>query len=434
MHDPRRRLRAGVAALTLVVLTSTLVACVRNPGPNPTTGDWLHTRGNQIVDVHGDPVWLTGANWFGFNTSERVFHGLWQGNLEGITRSMAERGINIVRVPVSTQLLLEWKDGTTITPNVNLSVNPDLAGLDNLEVFDRFLALAQRYGLKVMLDVHSAEADNAGHIYPVWFKGAITTERFYEAWEWVTARYRTNDTVVAMDVKNEPHGGAGQSPRAKWDGSTDPDNWKHACQTAGRRILAINPNVLILCEGVEIYPRDGSSWDGGEFDTTWWGANLRGVRDHPIDLGTQQDQLVYSPHDYGPSVFQQPWFDGDWDKETLTRDAWDPNWLFIHRQQLAPVLIGEWGGFMDGGATQRWMTALRDLIVEHRLHHTFWAINPNSGDTGGLLTDDWATWDEAKYELLRPALWQHEGRFVSLDHEVPLGNATVGTTVTEVYR
>src|SRR5687767_5143992 len=198
----RARARAGLATLALGVLMSTLVACVPNPGPNPGTGDWLHTRGNQIVDVHGDPVWLTGANWFGFNTSERVFHGLWQGSLDGITRSMAERGVNIVRVPVSAQLLLEWKDGTTSTPNVNLSVNPDLAGLDNLEVFDRFLALAQRYGLKVMLDVHSAEADNAGHIYPVWFKGAITTERFYEACEWVTARYRTNDTVVAMDIKN----------------------------------------------------------------------------------------------------------------------------------------------------------------------------------------------------------------------------------------
>jgi hypothetical protein len=88
---------------------------------------------------------------------------------------------------------------------------------------------------------------------------------------------------------------------------------------------------------------------------------------------------------------------------------------------------------MDGGETQRWMTALRDLIVEQRLHHTFWAVNPNSGDTGGLLNNDWATWDEAKYNLLKPALWQHQGKFVSLDHEVPLGNATVGTTVTAVY-
>jgi hypothetical protein len=64
------------------------------------------------------------------------------------------------------------------------------------------------------------------------------------------------------------------------------------------------------------------------------------------------------------------------------------------------------------------MTALRDLIVQHRIHQTFWCINPNSGDTGGLLLDDWKSWDEQKYALLKPALWQHGGKFVSLDHEV----------------
>ena len=30
---------------------------------------------------------------------------------------------------------------------------------------------------------------------------------------------------------------------------------------------------------------------------------------YPIDLGKHQDKLVYSPHDYGPTVYQQPWFE-----------------------------------------------------------------------------------------------------------------------------
>ena len=64
-------------------------------------------------------------------------------------------------------------------------------------------------------------------------------------------------------------------------------------------------------------------------------------------------------------------------------------------------------------------------IVENGLHQTFWCINPNSGDTGGLLLDDWRTWDETKYALLKPALWQHSGKFVSLDHQVRLGGAGV---------
>ena len=158
------------------------------------------------------------------------------------------------------------------------------------------------------------------------------------------------------------------------------------------------------------------------------------MRDFPINLGANQDQLVYSPHDYGPLVFEQPWFQGTWDRTTLERDVWDPNWLYLHKENIAPLLIGEWGGFMDGGRNEKWMIALRDLIVDRRLSHTFWVLNPNSGDTGGLLNYDWTTWDEPKYALLKPSLWQDGGKFVGLDHQVPLGGAgsTTGKSVSDV--
>jgi endoglucanase len=406
--------------------------------------DWLHVQGNQIVDEAGNPVWLTGTNWFGFNASERVFHGLWSGNITEITKSMADRGINIVRVPISTQLLLEWKAGTFGTVNVNTFANPELLGLNSLQVFDYFLGLCQQFGIKVMIDVHSAEADNSGHIHPVWWKGSITTELFYQGWEWITTRYRSNDTVVAMDIKNEPHGTPNQPPRAKWDNTADQDNFKTVCETAGRRILAINPNVLILCEGIEVYPREGETWSSPNTDPdltpnyyyNWWGGNLRGARQFPINLGANQDQLVYSPHDYGPLVFDQPWFQKPFDKASLTTDVWGPNWLYLHTEGTAPLLIGEWGGRLGQDARQdKWMFALRDLIAEHRLHQTFWVLNPNSGDTGGLLLDDWKTWDETKYAMLKPALWQHQGKFVSLDHQVKLGGSasTTGISLGERY-
>ncbi|MBT8227416.1 MAG: cellulase family glycosylhydrolase [Dactylosporangium sp.] len=392
--------------------------------------DWLHTEGNKIVDGAGNPVWLTGANWFGFNASERVFHGLWSGNINEITMGMADRGINIVRVPISTELLLEWKAGTFATVNVNTYVNPELTGMNSLEIFDYWLELCEQYGLKVLLDVHSAEADNSGHVAPMWYRDSITPELFYQGWEWIAARYQDNDTIVAFDLENEPHGKVAENPRAKWDASTDVDNWKHAAQTAAQRILAINPNVLVLVEGIEIYPRSGASWSStveSDYHFNWWGGNLRGVADHPIDLGANADQLVYSPHDYGPLVWEQPWFAGSFDKTTLTDDVWRPNWLYIHEGGTAPLLIGEWGGRLGQDDRQdQWMTALRDLIAEYGLHQTFWCLNPNSGDTGGLLLDDWVTWDEEKYELLKGALWQYDGMFVGLDHQVPLGG--VGST------
>ncbi|MEW2476932.1 cellulase family glycosylhydrolase [Micromonospora gifhornensis] len=448
----RRKIQAvATAAAVLLGLAAAAPAATAAPTADAVTSaavpanDWLRTDGNKIVDEAGNQVWLTGANWFGFNATERVFHGLWSANIENITRQMAQRGINIVRVPISTQLLLEWKAGQAIRPNVNTYVNPELEGMNNLQVFDYWLQLCEKYGLKVMLDVHSAEADNSGHTYPVWWKGTVTSELFYQGWEWVTTRYRTNDTIVAMDIKNEPHGTPNDPQRAKWDSSTDQDNFKYACETAGKRILAINPNLLILCEGIEVYPRPGATWNSPNTNPdrspnyfyNWWGGNLRGVAEHPVNLGAHQDQLVYSPHDYGPLVFEQPWFAGDFDKESLTNDVWRPNWFYIHEQNIAPLLIGEWGGRLGQDARQdRWMAALRDLMIDNGIHHTFWCLNPNSGDTGGLLLDDWTSWDETKYnQMLKPALWQHNGKFVGLDHQVRLGGAgaTTGISLAERY-
>lgn len=387
--------------------------------------DWLHVEGNKIVDMQGHQVWLTGANWFGFNATERTLHGLWSVNLESTVQSIAERGINLLRVPISTELLHEWSQGQTSIPNVNTAENADLVGKSDLYIFDKFLEMSKKYGIKVMLDVHSALADNSGHLYPMWYKGSLDSEVFYQSWEWVTERYADDDTIIAMDIENEPHGQPwGGTEFAKWDDSTDVNNWKYACETASNRILAINPNMLVMCEGIESYPIDGVTWtssDKLDYHNNWWGGNLRGVRDYPIDLGENQDQLVYSPHDYGPLVYLQPWFYEGFSKETLYEDVWKDNWMFIHEENIAPLLIGEWGGFMDGADNEKWMLAIRDLIIENKLHHTFWCINPNSGDTGGLLENDWLTWDEEKYALFEPSLWKTpEGKYIGLDHVVPI--------------
>jgi endoglucanase len=37
----------------------------------------------------------------------------------------------------------------------------------------------------------------------------------------------------------------------------------------------------------------------------------------------------------------------------------------------------------------------------------FWSLNPNSGDTGGLLLEDWITPDYVKLNALAPILDQH---------------------------
>ena len=73
-------------------------------------------------------------------------------------------------------------------------------------------------------------------------------------------------------------------------------------------------------------------------------------------------------------------------------------------------------------------------MIDKHIHHTFWCFNENSGDTGGLVYDDFGKWDEEKYEFVKPALWQTEGgQFIGLDHQIKLGQAGNGISLSDYY-
>ncbi len=394
--------------------------------------DWLHTDGNKILDKDGKQVWLTGVNWFGYNTGTNTFDGLWNSQLAPTVKSIADHGFNLIRVPISAELILQWKAGEYPKANYNNAYNPVLNDLNSLQIFDYFLKLAEENGMKVMPDIHSAETNASGHNVNLWYTEKISVDKFYEALEWMAERYRNNDTIIAYDLKNEPHGKPNEGKNAAiWNDSKDANNWKYVAETAAAKILAKNPNVLIMVEGTEIYPKnskgDYSSTDEKDYYFNWWGGNLRAVKDYPIDLGKYKDKLVYSPHDYGPTVYEQPWFKSDYTFDSLMKDCWQDNWFYIHKNNTAPLLIGEWGGFMKE-PNLKWMTYMRQLIKQNHLNHTFWCFNANSGDTGGLVLDDFRTWDTEKYNFVKEVLWQQGGKFVGLDHQIKLGANGINLT------
>lgn len=407
-----------------------------NPSSDParnTEGvagdDWLTTEGSHIVDMNGTEVWLTGCNWFGYNTGTNIFDGVWNCNLKDTLKSIADHGFNVLRVPMSAELLLQWKNGEYPRANYNNAYNEELNSMNSLEIFDYVLSLCEQNGMKIIIDIHCAKTDAAGHNHPVWYNGNITEDDFVEALSWCAERYKNNDTIIGYDLKNEPHGKASETPHAIWNDSDSPDNWKKVAERAGNAVLDANPHALIIIEGIQIYPKDiktnnfVSTNDDDDYYNTWWGANLMAVKDYPIDFGSPErnKQIIYSPHDYGPRVYEQPWFQGGFTYDSLMKDAWYDYWLYIQEEGIAPIFVGEWGGFMEGD-NLKWMEYFRQLIAEKHLHHTFWCFNANSGDTGGLVKDDFKTWDEEKYNFVKEVLWQTEdGEFIGLDHAVPLG-------------
>ena len=405
-----------------------------NPDPARNTkgvagDDWLTTIDSHIVDKDGKEVWLTGCNWFGYNTGTNMFDGVWNCNLKDSLKAIADRGFNVLRVPMSSELLLQWKRGEYPSANYNNAYNTELNSMNSLEIFDYVLSLCEQNGMKVIIDIHTVKTDASGHNHPVWYREDMTEDDFIDSLSWTAERYKNNDTIIGYDLKNEPHGKAAENSHAIWNNSKDKDNWKRVAERAGNAVLDKNPNALIIIEGIQIYPRDikannfVSKDDDNDYYNTWWGANLMGVKDYPIDFGSPErnKQIVYSPHDYGPRVYEQPWFKGGFTYESLYKDAWHDYWLYIAEEDIAPIFVGEWGGFMEGD-NLKWMEYFRQLIAEKHLHHTFWCFNANSGDTGGLVKDDFKTWDEEKYNLVKPVLWQTEdGKFIGLDHAVPLG-------------
>ena len=391
--------------------------------------DWLTTDGDRIVDQNGTEVWLTGCNWFGYNTGSNIFDGVWACNMRQALESIADHGFNLLRIPMSAELLLQWKNGEYPQANFNQAYNAELQSMNSLEIFDYALDICAANGIKVMIDIHSLPTDAMGHMLPMWYTDSFTVDDYYEALDWLSERYANNDTIIAYDLKNEPHGAASETEHAIWNDSEDANNWRCVAETAGNIILDNNPHALIMIEGIQIYPIDPiannfTSTNDEDYYNSWWGGNLRAVADYPIDFGSPERnaQIVYSPHDYGPAVYAQPWFEGGFTYESLYEDYWHDAWLYIDEEEIAPLLIGEWGGFMTGD-NLTWMTYMRQLIAEYHLNHTFWCFNANSGDTGGLVIDDFVTWDEDKYEFVREVLWQdQDGNFIGLDHAVALGD------------
>ena len=88
--------------------------------------DWLHAVGSRLYDKDGNEVWLTGANWFGFNCNEACPHYLWSADADDCLTEIADRGINIIRFPISTELIVSWMNGKP-NPVNSFSANADPA-------------------------------------------------------------------------------------------------------------------------------------------------------------------------------------------------------------------------------------------------------------------------------------------------------------------
>ncbi len=399
-----RRRFAVIAAAALAVSVVAVAPSVPPPAMAAGSGYW-HTSGRQILDSNNQAVRIAGINWFGFETANYVVHGLWSRDYKSMLDQIKATGYNTIRLPYSDDI---FKSGTMPNSINFYQMNTDLQGLNSLQIMDKLVGYGGSIGLKFILDRHRPDSSQQSAL---WYTSSVSESTWINDMVALANRYKGNSAVIGIDLHNEPH------DPACWGCGDATKDWAMAATKAGNAILAANSSLLIFVEGIQTY--NGTSG--------WWGGNLMGVKDHPITLNVA-NRVVYSAHDYATSVADQTWFH-DPSFPSNMAGIWGTRWGYIFDQNIAPVWIGEFGTTLQSSIDQTW---LKTLVAYMRTgtdsyQWTFWCWNPDSGDTNGILLNDWTTVDTVKDAYLSSIKF-------SLSGPNPTPSATVPPTATPTVR
>jgi len=136
-----------------------------------------------------------------------------------MTHFVKDDGMNIFRLPVSWQFLLDNKLGGTLDPS-------------NFGKYDKLMQDCLDTGAYCMLDVHNFARYDGGIIG----QGGPSDEIFVDLWHQLAAKYAKDDRVV-FGIMNEPH-------------DLDIDIWAQTCQKAVTEIRNTGANSqMILLPG-----------------------------------------------------------------------------------------------------------------------------------------------------------------------------------------
>jgi endoglucanase len=315
----------------------------------------LHFKGQEID--------IKGVSWFGYETNFRLMHGLWKHDVKFFIDILKSNEFNAIRLPLSIDLM-KHHFYDIVTENAD----PQLRGKTNQEVFDYLFDICKKNGIMILLDVHTLDVQD---ISELWYNDRFSEEDVHQALNVLVARYKDYPNFLGIDLKNEPHG------RTTWCSGDYNTDFRLATI---RFIERLNNNFpgypfLYFVNGID------------------WSYNFNNVRGDCI-VPISQERIVYSPHIYGPTIKR------DLNMNYL-RETWDHIFGFLVDDQRN-VSVGEWGSFYRTDEDKKFLNTFADYMIEKKIRDNFyWSLNPNSGDTGGLLNDDWDTLVYEKLEVLK---------------------------------
>lgn len=325
---------------------------------------------------HWETTHISGASWFGFETQDFVVNGLWAHTMGWYLETLANLGVNVMRVPFSA----EW---IAFNPDLYpydqmISSDPSLYNKTSLQILDDLFTKAAEKGIGILLDLHRLHKE---YISPLWYSptdNVYTSDVFFLSWDRILdhiLNQKRFPNLVGIDLLNEPH------DQATWGSGDYSTDWRlfvqGAVATLGERYE--HHSFLFFVEGIQ------------------WGHTFRdwNDRDAPLTIADPyMKRVVFSPHTYGKSVV--PSTTNDYQ---ILVNNWETDFGFLRGLGHA-VAVGEWGGITSLDAD--WMQNLvRYLMDRNMTNQFFWSLGPNSGDVQGILLDDWTTVDIFKQNVIQ---------------------------------
>jgi len=213
---------------------------------------------------------------------------------------------------------------------------------------DKALDACEKYGLNVLVDLHTPPGGRAEGGVCRMFRDEQYQDKLLGVWRRIAARYAGRDVVYAYDLLNEPVEGCV---------AQGPCTWRELATRATQAIRAIDPGKPVVFEP--------GPWGGPEgFDGTL-----------PLDVG----RVIYSFHMYKPHAFTHQGVHGTpvglaypgvingvrWDRERL-RDTMRPA-IDFQREFNVHIYVGEFSAirWAPDNSAYRYLRDVIDLFEEY---------------------------------------------------------------------
>eukprot|EP00775_Hariotina_reticulata_P004256 gene4256-4507_t len=389
------------------------------PAPPLKTNNW------KIVNaVTGKRVIIRGLNWFGFNVPMGMVDGLWAGGSKAATDFSAIAyqikllGYNAVRLPFTHGNLANANVWDLVRECEHMSradfkkriVDPhvwaqqgQLRALPANPAPQKFIAL----GLYVVVDYQPMGLEqhpyNLGQFVGAWV----------DLWKQIVCLPNFNSDMagrIMVDVMNEP-----DSMGIRWEPQGDKPGAEQLYLATAQAIWNISPGqVLFLFEGTG-QNMFGLNWGNG-FITDQAIIQQKGLSD-PTNFFRQlltrdfAKAAIFTPHVYPPTITKSTFLGKELWEQSRTAFAYLQNTGFCDGGTCTrfPVFVGETGSAFTDETDKKWLNDFAEFLNARgaaREYNTeliggwlWWAYNENSGDTGGIVMNNWQdfNWEKIRY-------------------------------------